>query len=165
MGLMEPRKGARPRGALVGVIAAGLMLAAPGVAGATDVPSGVSGSVAPALSLSLTAPGSFGTFLPGQPQQYTSTATGTVVSTAGSAALSVADPAGGTGAGHLVNGAFTLAQPVAASAASPAGAAATGGAISGSPLTLLSYAGPVSNDTVTVTFKQPIGASDPLRTG
>jgi hypothetical protein len=32
-------------------------------------------------------------------------------------------------------------------------------------LTLLTYAGPVSNDAVAVGFKQPIAASDPLRTG
>ena len=30
---------------------------------------------------------------------------------------------------------------------------------------LLTYAGPVSNDPVTVAFKQAIGANDALRTG
>ena len=29
----------------------------------------------------------------------------------------------------------------------------------------MTYTGPVSNDTVTVEFKQPIGAGDALRTG
>ncbi len=33
------------------------------------------------------------------------------------------------------------------------------------PLALLSYAGPVSNDTVTFGFRQNIAANDALRTG
>ena len=33
------------------------------------------------------------------------------------------------------------------------------------PLTLHSYSGPVSNDPLTIRFKQTIGASEPLRTG
>ena len=33
------------------------------------------------------------------------------------------------------------------------------------PADLLRYGGPVANDPVTITFKQPIGATDPLRTG
>ena len=36
---------------------------------------------------------------------------------------------------------------------------------SASPTNLLSYAGPVSNDAVTVAFQQVIGANDALRTG
>ncbi len=39
------------------------------------------------------------------------------------------------------------------------------GAVSGSPLTILSYGGPVSNDAVTVEFRQSIGATDALRSG
>ena len=34
-----------------------------------------------------------------------------------------------------------------------------------SPLNLLAYGGPISNDAVSLDFKQPIGATDPLRTG
>jgi hypothetical protein len=34
-----------------------------------------------------------------------------------------------------------------------------------SPLTLLARRGPVSNDAIAVWFKQPVGATDPLRTG
>ena len=34
-----------------------------------------------------------------------------------------------------------------------------------SPLGLLSYISPISNDAVTVDFRQPIGANDALRTG
>ena len=48
--------------------------------------------------------------------------------------------------------------------------AGTGGALaavggSASPTALLSYPGPVSNDTVTLAFRQQIGANDALRTG
>ena len=37
--------------------------------------------------------------------------------------------------------------------------------VGGSPLTLHTYSGPVSNDPLTIRFKQAIGASEPLRTG
>jgi hypothetical protein len=36
---------------------------------------------------------------------------------------------------------------------------------SAAPTQLLAYAGPVSNDSVTIGFKQSIGANDALRTG
>jgi hypothetical protein len=39
------------------------------------------------------------------------------------------------------------------------------GAVGGTPLTVHTYSGPVSNDPLTVRFKQSIGASEPLRTG
>ena len=45
------------------------------------------------------------------------------------------------------------------------GTAAAGGAVSGSPLALLTYAGPVSNDPATLKFTQDIAANDALRTG
>jgi hypothetical protein len=80
--------------------------------------------------------------------------------------LSVSDPSS-VATGHLVNGAFSLPQALTAKAASAAG---TGGAfapVGGSvnPTTLLTYAAPVSNDAVTVSFAQAIGANDALRTG
>ena len=37
--------------------------------------------------------------------------------------------------------------------------------MSATPLTLLTYAAPVSNSPVTLNFKQSIGAADALRTG
>ncbi len=37
--------------------------------------------------------------------------------------------------------------------------------MSGSPLNLLSWSAPVSNDPVTLWFSQHIGSTDPLRTG
>ena len=36
---------------------------------------------------------------------------------------------------------------------------------SASPTSLLTYSGPSSNDSVTLNFKQTIGANDALRTG
>ena len=80
--------------------------------------------------------------------------------------MSVSDPSS-VATGRLVNGGVLAAQPVRAKAASAAG---TGGAFapvggSASPTSLLTYAGPVSNDAVTVSFEQAIGANDALRTG
>ena len=89
-----------------------------------------------------------------------------MTSTAGDATLSVADPSPNS-TGRLVNGSFSLTQPLevnATSAASPTGAfAPVGGA--GNPTSLLSWNGPVGNDAVTIGFKQSIGASEGLRTG
>jgi hypothetical protein len=69
-----------------------------------------------------------------------------VISTAGNATLTVTDPSSDH-PGHLVNGAFFLPQPLQGLG------------------TVKTYAGPVSNGTVTIAFKQAIGATDALRTG
>ena len=105
------------------------------------------------LSLALGANAGFGAFTPGLAKDYESSTAATVISSAGDAALSVADPSS-TAPGKLVNGAFSLAQPVQAAVS---GAFAP---VSGSPLTLHSYSAPVSNDALTVRFKQSIGAAD-----
>ncbi|WP_028058034.1 M1 family aminopeptidase [Candidatus Solirubrobacter pratensis] len=126
--------------------------------------NGVGGTVPATLSLSLGAPASFGAFAPGVASTYTAGMTATVISTAGDATLSVADPST-TAPGHLVNGAFALPSALKASATSPAGTGAPGGAVSGTPLNLLTYTAPVSNDGVAVTFSQDVGATDALRTG
>ena len=90
-----------------------------------------------------------------------------MVSTAGNATLSVADPAT-TNTGQLVNGAFALPTKLQARATSAAG---TGWArwptwaAARSPTSLLTYTGPVSNDSVTLSFRQRINANDALRTG
>ena len=80
----------------------------------------------------------------------------------------MADPSS-TNTGHLMNGAFFLPQKLQATASSmnSAATAAAGGAVGGSsaPTSLLNYSGPVSNDSVTLNFKQTIGANDALRTG
>jgi hypothetical protein len=82
-----------------------------------------------------------------------------VTSTAGDATLSVQDP-GSVAPGHLVNGSYALAQPL--QAAADAGAFAPVSSVPTAPLT---YAGPVSDDAVTLRFRQAIGANEPLRTG
>ena len=131
---------------------------------AADVIAGdVSGTVPATLSLTLGGPVALGPFKPGVGTTYTATTTANVISTAGDAALTVADP--GASPGHLVNGAFSLAAPLQVSAASPAGTSAGLGALGAGPLALLSYAGPVTNDPVTLTFAQAIGGNEPLRTG
>jgi uncharacterized protein (TIGR03118 family) len=129
-------------------------------------PLAVTGTVPATLALTLGAPASLGAFTPAVVKDYTASTTADVLSTAGSAMLSLfdSDP---TAPGHLVSGAFPLAQPVQVDATSPAG---TGGAFApvggaAAPTTLLTYTGPVSHDTATINFKQSIGANDPLRTG
>ena len=131
-------------------------------AGPTETPVAVDvgGTVPATLSLSVTGPISFGAFTPGLPRTYLASAGATVTSTAGEAALTVSDPSS-TATGRLVNGAFALPQPLKASGG---GAFADVGG-SGNPTPLVSYSGPVSNDAVTLSFQQPIGANDGLRTG
>jgi uncharacterized protein (TIGR03118 family) len=129
-------------------------------------PGQAGGTVPATLSLTLGTPAAFGPFTPGVGKDYTASTTANVVSSAGDATLTVADPSA-VNTGKLVNGTFTLAQPVMASATSAVGTAAAGGPVGGSaaPTSLLTYAGPTSNDAVTVNFKQTIGANEALRTG
>ena len=63
----------------------------------------VNGTVPATLSLTLGTPGSFGAFTPGVARDYAATTTANVISSAGDAALSVADPSA-TAPGRLVNG-------------------------------------------------------------
>jgi predicted acyl esterase len=112
---------------------------APGWAAYAD--GGAGGTVPATLALTLGPAASLGAFQPGLAHDYTTETTAKVTSTAGDALLSVSDP------GRLRNGAFSLPQPLQ---------------VTGVPKT---YAGPVSNDVVTIGFKQPIGATDALRTG
>jgi hypothetical protein len=108
---------------------------------ATEATGGVGGTVAATLALTMGAPATFGTFKPGVADDYTATTNATVVSTAGDAALATSDP------GHLTNGPYSLAEPLRVE------------------LNPASWSGPVSNATVAITFRQHIGATDPLRTG
>ncbi len=125
---------------------------------ANVVDGAAGGTVAATLSLALGAGAGLGAFTPGVARDYEASTSATVISTAGDATLSVADPSA-TAPGRLTNGAFSLTQPVQAAVS---GAFAP---VSGVPLTLHSYAGPASNDPLTIRFKQPIGAAEPLRTG
>jgi len=114
--------------------------------GLTDTPGGVGGTVGATLSLTLGAPASFGTFTPGLAKVYTASTTATVISTAGDATLSVADPSP-TNTGKLVNGTFVLTSPL------------------GGLGTLKTWTAPTSNESVPITFTQSIAANEPLRTG
>jgi predicted acyl esterase len=104
------------------------------------------GTVPATLALTLGAPVQFGAFTPGVAKEYSASTTASVISTAGDATLSVADPSANA-TGHLVNGAFSLPQPLQGLGV------------------VKSYSAPVSNDVATVTFTQAIGATHALRTG
>ena len=91
------------------------------------------------LSLSVGS-ASFGAFTPGVAREYTAATTANVISTAGDTALAVSG-------GHLVNGAFSLREPLRVQ------------------LSQAAWTEPVSNDSVDVTFRQSIGETEPLRTG
>ena len=138
----------------------------PAPAAADVAPGTVGGTVPATLSLGLGAPASFGAFTPGIARDYFAATTANVISTAGDALLSVADPSS-TATGHLVNGTFSLPQALQARARNEAntGTAYNNVGSSASPLNLLTYAAPISNDAVSLEFKQSIGAADALRTG
>jgi hypothetical protein len=128
---------------------------------AADDENGTVGGTVPAtLSLSLGTFPAFAPFTPGVARDYNTTGTATVVSSAGDATLSVADPSS-TNTGHLVNGAFFLPQKL------QAGTGATFAPVGGSaaPTTLKTWSAPTSNEAVAVNFRQSIGATDALRTG
>ena len=132
---------------------------------AVDQPTG--GTVPATLSLTLGAPATFAAFTPGVAKDYDASTTATVISTAGSATLSVAD-ASSTATGHLVNGAFSLPSALQVRATSAAGtgpAALADVGSSAGPTAVLNYAAPVSNDVATLAFRQHISANDALRTG
>ena len=94
-----------------------------------------------ALARRLGPNATFGAFTPGVAKDYTATTSANVISTAGDAALTVSDP------GRLTNGTFSLPEPLVVE------------------LSKAAWTAPVSNDPVTITFKQHIGANDALRTG
>jgi amidase len=135
---------------------------APNETANADVIAGtVSGSVPATLSLSLGTPATFAPFTPGVNGTYEASTTANVISTAGDATMSVAD-ASSNATGRLLNGSFSLAQAVQARANTGAYAAVGGSA---NPTAIHSYTGPISNDVVTIGFRQMIGANEPLRTG
>ena len=82
-------------------------------AATTDTPVG--GTVPATLSLTLGPAAQFAPFTPGVGQTYEASTTANVISTAGDALLSVADPSS-QNTGHLVNGTFFLPQPLQARA-------------------------------------------------
>src|SRR6185436_11763845 len=100
---------------------------------------GVGGDVPATLSLTLGAPPSFGAFTPGADR----------------------DP---VNPGHLVNGSYVLPSPLQMRGRK---SDAQGTAFNnvGSLLNLLTWSAPVSNDAVSLDYKQHISANDGLRTG
>jgi hypothetical protein len=130
----------------------------------TDTTGSVSGSVPQTLSLTVGPAASFAPFTPGVAGLYTAGSTAKVLSTAGDAVLSVTDPSA-TAPGHLVNGTFFLPAPLQARARNAANTGTAYNNVSGSPLNLLSWAAPISNDAITLEFQQAIAANDALRTG
>ena len=131
------------------------------VGASTSTPGDVTGTVPATLALTLGSPASLGTFVPGVAANYEATMTAQVTSTAGDASLSVLD-ASSNATGRLVNGAHALQQPLQARANTGAFAPLR---TDNGPLTLLNYTGPVSANSVTLGFRQSIGANEGLRTG
>jgi hypothetical protein len=126
----------------------------------------VGGGTAATLNLVLGTPAAFSPFIPGLGKDYAATMSATINSSAGDATLSVADPSA-TATGRLMNGTFALNAPLQVSATSPNGASAPQAAVGGSaaPTKLLTYAGPLGAEAVTLNFKQTIGGAEALRTG
>jgi M6 family metalloprotease-like protein len=122
----------------------------------------VGSSVPATLALTMGTPATFGAFTPGLGKDYYASTSANVVSTAGDATLTVADP-GANATGHLVNGTFSLPAALQAAGSVDGTYATVGG--SSAPTTLKTYSGPISNDPVAVSFKQPVASTDPLRTG
>jgi hypothetical protein len=120
--------------------------------------SEVTGTVAPTLALTLGASANLGQFQLAVAADYTATLPATVTSTAGDTTLTVRDPSA-VATGHLVNGTFVMTQPLQVRAGNAAFAPVE------TPITLLTWTGPVSNEAVPVSFKQSIGVNDPLRSG
>ncbi len=87
-----------------------------------------------------------------------------MITTAGDASLSVADPSANA-TGRLVNGAFSLPQALQVRATNTANPSTVFAPLGTGPLALLAYTGPASNDAVTIGFRQNIAANDALRTG
>lgn len=127
------------------------------VVSGADAGDDVGGSVPDVLSLGVGESANLGRFLLGVAADYTATLPAVVTSTMANATLTVNDPST-TAPGHLLNGSFVMAQPLQISAGAPFAPLT-------SPVAIKTWSGPVSSDNVTVTFKQPIAATDPLRSG
>ncbi|HET6547694.1 MAG TPA: ThuA domain-containing protein [Solirubrobacter sp.] len=132
----------------------------------TETQGDVGADVPLVLALAIAGPADFGSFTPGVANDYETSVTAQITSTAGSASLTVVDPSDAD-AGRLVNGTYALEQSLQARATNAANPDTAFGPIAGaaSPLTLLQYPRAISADAVTIGFKQPIGAGETLRAG
>jgi hypothetical protein len=126
----------------------------------------VGGTVASTLGITVgTGAPSFGSFVPALAQDYVTSASATITSTAGSSVLTAQDPSA-TAPGRLVNGAYSLSQPLQLNATDTAQPSSPFAPLAGNdPLALMTFGAPVSGDPVTIGIKQPISATEPLRTG
>jgi len=124
----------------------------------------VSVKVPATLALAIGGSPTFDGFVPATTRTYTASTTATVTSTGGDAALTVVDP-DTTNPGHMVNDTYVLAQPLQTKATDAAHATSAFASVTASPTTLLTWAGPVSYDMVTLGFQQAVAQTDPLRTG
>ena len=114
----------------------GLALLLNGVS-AVHVEQPAGGTVPATLSLSLGTPtASLGSFIPGVAGEYSSRSPANVISTAGDAALSVADPSSNA-TGHLVNGTFSLPQALQVRATNAANPSTVFAPLGTGPLALL----------------------------
>jgi hypothetical protein len=128
-------------------------------------PGPVGGDAPATLALTLGTVTPFAGFLPGVGKDYTTSMTAHIVSSAADATLTAADPSA-VDSGHLVNGPYFLPQPLLAAAASATGTGTAALPVNSTadPTRLETWAGP-ANEDVTLTFTQPIGGGDVLRTG
>lgn len=161
--------------AVLTVIAVAAMVAAQaGVAVAqssssTTVTTGVGGSVSSTLSLSVGSVYLSWVIAPGVAADYSTAVNTTVTSTAGNATLTVADLSAGFPGrpGHLITFVshmvpFPLPQGLQVSATSPAGVGQPFAPVgrAENPTPLVTWSSPVVDDPVTVTFTQPVAATD-----
>ena len=102
--------------------------------------------------------------MPAVARTYDTAMAATVTTTTGDATLSVVDPDTSTRASSST-GRFALPSALQIRAANAAQTNPAYAAVSGTPLTVLSYAGPTTSDAVTLGLRQAIGATDVLRSG
>jgi sugar phosphate isomerase/epimerase len=111
--------------------------------------------------------GSFGTFVPGVARDYLTQLAATVTTTTGDATLSVNDPS--TNApGKLVNGTFSLANPLSLRAVGLGDSplpAYTPLPTDNTSIPLRNWSTPVTAAPLTIGFRQPISATEALRAG
>jgi hypothetical protein len=125
----------------------------------------VGGEVPLVLGLSLnTQTARFPAIVPGISEVYVATVAATVTSTAGNATLSVVDSSQ-TPNGRLTNGTASLQQPLRVRANNAANPSTITAPLTATPTALLTYTTYVSNDPVTITVTQAIGAAEPLLFG
>ena len=131
-----------------------------------DALATIGGNVQSLLQLSIVnTGGSFGTFVPGQNATYNTALAATATTTTADAALSVADLSGNQ-PGKLVNGAFSLANPVGVRALGLGDDPATAFTpVTGAAQTLKSWSTPITAAPLTLGFRQQIGGTEALRAG